>query len=170
MSAEAKILQGLVEGLSAAGAPHPAMQSAAEGEAAAKEISDEEVSLLLSAARVAPSADNAQIWRFITVRDEALRTRLGKAAGGRLEEAFANAPLVIVACAVRFVVTRTRKEQPFAMIDVPIALLHLLLAARELGNPCSWTIEPDEDAVREVLGVPSEARVVAMVAVGPANR
>jgi len=56
------------------------------------------------------------------------------------------------------------------MIDVPIALLHLLLAARELGNPCSWTIEPDEDAVREVLGVPSEARVVAMVAVGPANR
>ncbi len=172
-AAESKVLLRLVEGLPPRGEPFAWKASPAQPGAAGKaetsagaagDVSDDDLAILLSAARVAPSADNAQIWRFVTVRDEGRRRALGEAAKEPLVESFADASVVIVACGVRFIVTRARKEQPFAMVDVPIALLHVLLQASEMGLSCCWTLDCDEARVRETLGIPEDARVVAMVA------
>lgn len=129
-------------------------------------ISPEELRALLVAAQVAPSADNAQIWRFITVTQTAPRALLAAAVAAPMRDAVANAPLLIVACGARFVVTRTRREQPFALIDVPIAVTHMLLKAAELGLACAWTLDPDEMVVRRALAIPEEVRVVALLALG----
>ncbi|MFW6368974.1 MAG: nitroreductase family protein [Myxococcota bacterium] len=167
MTGEIGCLTKLVSGIAPEGEPHPrAARSFEREDEKGASVSEDELTALLSAARVAPSADNSQIWRFVTVRDPYLRRRLGEAAGERLSESFSRAEVVIVACAARFIVSRSRREQPFAMIDVPIAVLHLLLQAEEMGLPCSWKLGVDEQAVRSVLGVPGDVRVVAMLALG----
>jgi nitroreductase len=78
----------------------------------------------------------------------------------------AAAPLVIVTCGVRWIVTRARREQPFVMLDVPIAMTQILLQATELGLGCSWTLDCDEDLLRRLLGIPDDVRVVAVLGLG----
>jgi nitroreductase len=45
-------------------------------------VSDRDLDLLLEAARQAPSGENAQPWRFIVVKDEGMRKKMGAVAGG----------------------------------------------------------------------------------------
>jgi len=45
-------------------------------------VSEEDLKMILEAARQAPSGENAQPWRFIVVRDETTRKRLGTIARG----------------------------------------------------------------------------------------
>ena len=47
-----------------------------------EDVSENDLKLLLEAARQAPSGENAQPWRFIVVRDERTRKKLGAIAGG----------------------------------------------------------------------------------------
>jgi nitroreductase len=45
-------------------------------------VSDRDLDLILEAARQAPSGENAQPWRFIIVKDETMRKKMGAIAGG----------------------------------------------------------------------------------------
>ncbi len=45
-------------------------------------VSEQDLAMILEAARQAPSGENAQPWRFIIVRDPATRKQLGALAGG----------------------------------------------------------------------------------------
>jgi nitroreductase len=45
-------------------------------------VSEEDLAMILEAARQAPSGENAQPWRFIIVKDPATRKQLGAIAGG----------------------------------------------------------------------------------------
>jgi len=48
-----------------------------------REFSDKVLSRILEAARWAPSAHNAQPWRFVTIRDTVLKRRLAEAMANR---------------------------------------------------------------------------------------
>lgn len=127
-------------------------------------LDEAKLTAVLAAARVAPSADNAQTWRFVTVASEPTRRRLGESVSdATVGAALAAAHTIVAVCGIRWVVTRARREQPFVWMDVPIALTHLLLQATELGLGCCFTLDLDEAAVREVLGIPESVRVVALV-------
>ncbi len=154
-------MSGLVSGLVSGVSPH---EQPAQGQR--REVTDAELAALLAGARVAPSADNAQTWRFVTVRSEATLAELGRHVPPSLAQSVADASVVIVVCGVSWMITRTRREQPFVMLDVPIATTHMLLRATEMGLPCAWTLDCDESAVRAALGIPVEVRVIAIVAVG----
>lgn len=45
-------------------------------------VSDQDLNMILEAARLAPSGENAQPWRFIIVKDEGMRKKMGAIAGG----------------------------------------------------------------------------------------
>ena len=130
------------------------------------DIPEEELQAILAAGRIAPSADNAQTWRFITVKAHHTREALSQTVPETLTSTICSAPLIIVACGIRWIVTRVRREQPFAIIDVPIAVTHMLLQAEELGISCAWTLEFDEPKVKEILEIPQDVRVVALIALG----
>lgn len=132
------------------------------GPFSARELDHHEERALLAAARVAPSANNAQTWRFISVRAAETKALLSEAVPIDL----ADAPLVLVVCGVQSLLKSAKREQPFVMIDVPIAVTHLLLQAAELGLACRWTLDCDEERVRRVLGIPRGVRVVALLALG----
>ena len=118
---------------------------------------------ILDAARLAPSANNSQIWRFLVIDGEHLLREVAALSG---KPAFAGSRTVIVACAEPWIVGRRGREQPFFMIDVPIALSHVVLAARERGVSVSLSFEFDEQRVMKLIDAPKGYRGVALVAIG----
>lgn len=120
---------------------------------------------VLNAARLAPSANNAQPWRIIVVRDEDIKVRL--VAGAHGQKFLAEAPVVLVACGVPDEAFPTVGGYMSShVMDVSIALDHLTLAAHSIGLGTCWVAWFKEDKVREALGIPEDVRVVAMTPLG----
>jgi len=127
-----------------------------------KSVEEEKLLAVLEAGRLAPSAKNMQDWRFIVVRDSATRQRLAGAA--RDQQFVGQAPVVIAACGTSDLVMTC--GQPAYAIDVAIALDHMTLAAASLGLGTCWIGAFYEEKVKEILGVPQEIRVVALLPLG----
>ncbi|MCW4032265.1 MAG: nitroreductase family protein [Candidatus Bathyarchaeota archaeon] len=128
-----------------------------------KPVEDDKLNAILNAGRRAPSAANRQEWRFVIVRDPAIRQRIAEAADG--QTFVGEAPVIVVACAetdVRIM----RCGQLSYPIDVAIALDHISLAAVELGLGTCWIGAFDEHKVKEILGIPKEIRVVELMPLG----
>ncbi len=120
---------------------------------------------LFEALRLAPSACNYQPWRFIVVTNPETRTRL--AAACRNQAFIAQAPVVIVGCGFPAkAYQRMGGSGNSVDIDVAIAFDHLMLAAAEAGLGTCWIGAFEEKAVKEILGVPEEAKVVALTPLG----
>ncbi|MCX8036486.1 MAG: nitroreductase family protein [Candidatus Sumerlaeia bacterium] len=120
---------------------------------------------LLDALRLAPSACNYQPWRFIVVTNRETRTRL--AAACRNQNFIAQAPVIIVGCGFPAkAYQRMGGSGNSVDIDVAIAFDHLMLAAAEAGLGTCWIGAFEEKAVKEILGVPDEAKVVALTPLG----
>jgi len=126
-------------------------------------VEDKKLKLLLEAALLAPSASNRQEWRFVVVTDKKTRRKLMEAAAN--QDFVAEAPVVIAACA------QTDNHimmcgQPCYPIDIAIAVDHITLKAVEEGLGTCWIGAFDEKAVKSVLRIPPEIRVVALLTVG----
>jgi nitroreductase len=128
-----------------------------------EEIAEEVISRLFGAARLAPSASNRQEWRFVAVRDPALRRRLSRAARGQAHVAQAA---VVVACCAETDGHVMSCGQACYPIDVAIAVDHLTLCATAEGLGSCWIGAFQEDEVKEILGIPARIRVVALLALG----
>ncbi|NLF29512.1 MAG: nitroreductase [Planctomycetes bacterium] len=123
---------------------------------------------VLEAARLAPSGSNRQPWKFVVVRDPDLRARLVEACNG---QAFVGtAPVVIAACGT--MPDRTMScDVPGDPVDVAIAIDHMALQAAELGLGTCWIGAFKQDAVRSVLGIPADAKVIEVLTLGhPADK
>jgi nitroreductase len=125
-------------------------------------VEEDKLNTVLEAGRLAPSARNMQDWKFIVVRDPGLRRSLAEAARG--QSFVAQAPVVIAACGTSDLVMTC--GQPAYAIDVAIAVDHMTLAAFALGLGTCWIGAFYEDRVKQILGVPEEVRVVALLPLG----
>jgi nitroreductase len=120
---------------------------------------------VLNAARLAPSADNSQPWKFVVVRDEQTKLRLANASNG--QKFMAQAPVIIVACGIPDEAFPTVGGYMSShVLDVSIAVDHLTLAAHSVGLGTCWIAAFKEDKVREALGIPEDVRVVALTPLG----
>lgn len=120
----------------------------------------EKLDAILEAARLAPSWKNQQCWRFIVVTDEAKRRAITKRGWT------AEAPVIIVGCAHPGL-SGGNAGQQYYMLDMGIAMEHMVLAAAEQGLGTCWIGgQFDEDTVKAELGVPDGVRVVALLPVG----
>ncbi|MCX5798775.1 MAG: nitroreductase family protein [Proteobacteria bacterium] len=126
-------------------------------------VETEKLDSILEAARLAPSASNRQEWRFVVVQDKGIRQRLMQAAK---DQAFVGqAPVVIAACAKTDSHIMTCGQQCYP-IDVAIAVEHMALKATEEGLGTCWVGAFYEDKVKEILGIPQDIRVVALLVLG----
>ena len=119
----------------------------------------------LDAARWAPNAENAQIWRFLVVRDPDRIDRVLRRAGVG-EAAGAGQFALVVCCAAPFLISRRTAQQPFALIDVPIAALHAAMVAGEIGLGCNLLVDVDTPTVAASLDVPQDHQVVCLMMLG----
>ncbi len=127
------------------------------------ELEDSKLNRVLEAARLAPSANNRQEWKFIAVKDKLLREKLAEAASRQYF--IAQAPVVIAACATESQ-SVMRCGQPRYTVDISIAVSFMLLQAAELGLGTCWIGAFDEARVKEILKVPDGIRVVAITPLG----
>lgn len=132
----------------------------------------------IEAARVAPSAENVQPWRFVVVDDPEVKNRLIKKAFVGIYSPVrwaARAPVIIVILAKLDVFANRIGKQiqgtRYYLIDIGIAGEHLVLQAHELGLGTCWIGWFSEKGVRKALEIPRKFRIVSLMALGyPASR
>ena len=114
---------------------------------------------LMQVARLAPSARNTQIWFFTIISDsETIRQ-----TANRLESpGLGTAPVIITAQAGSALFKRMHHEQPFYLIDVPIAMTHISLGASEKGLAVEWVLVQDEPPFIQSLNLDASKRLVAI--------
>lgn len=72
------------------------------------EVPDEMIRELLKAARLAPSGENCQPWRFVVIKGQACKDQLAEAVA---QPFVIRAPLIIVACVDRMAMTDNYLKQ-----------------------------------------------------------
>ena len=158
-------------------------------------VSTEAIRRILSAALWAPSAHNAQPWKFIVLSDKESKNNLSNVMGAiwlrELEKdgvprltreatvkasanRFSFAPILIIACITLENMDsypdekRKQIERELAIQSLAAAVQNLLLAAyaEKLGS--CWHCAPIfcKDAVREALNIPKEIEPQALITIG----
>ena len=140
---------------------------------ASRSVEPEKLERCLEAARLAPSACNAQPWTFIVVDDAELKNQLADATADRwlpLNHWTKQAPVHVVIVVERANLTSRIgakvKKRDFSWMDVGIAAEHFCLqaAAQWLGTcMLGWF---KEERVRRLLHIPSSKRVGLIITVG----
>ncbi len=137
-----------------------------------RDIPDADVLAIMEAARLAPSAENAQPWRFVAVKSPAAREALSRACFSGIfspTRFAARAPLIVALCAERtglIEAGKSIKDRAMYQLDCGIAGEHLVLQAAELGLGTCWIGWFNRRAARRALGVPWHVQVVALIPVG----
>lgn len=128
-------------------------------------VEKEKLDICLDAARRAPSWANRQCWQFVLVEG-----RIQVDGLGIVPKHMKNVPALVVACAEPDK-SGNLDGKPYYMVDVAIAVEHLVLAAWEQGLGTCWVGAFKEDKVRSALGIPEDVRVVALIPIGyPADK
>jgi nitroreductase len=125
-------------------------------------VSENSVNKIMEAARLAPSAHNAQNYKFVVVRDRKKVKELAKAANQSFIE---KAPVVIVGVSLKPDVNMS-SGVPAYSLDLGIALDHMTLEAVEQGLGTCWIGAFYQEEVKEVLGIPQNYKVAAMLTLG----
>jgi len=149
---------------------------------------------LLRLAGRAPSAFNAQPWRFVVVRDEELKAKLTEAAYNQqqvlrapativmysdMEDALARMPEAmhpdmpsekrdagVASFRASFARKSDAEREAWGAEQSNIALGYLLLLAESFGLGTSPMLGFDAARVKSLLGLPEHVRIPALVAIG----
>ncbi|MEW6229344.1 MAG: nitroreductase family protein [Bacillota bacterium] len=129
----------------------------------AQEVPADKLERILEAARLAPSASNRQMWKFVVVRDPEKRRLLAEAANG--QSFVGEAPVVIAGVALRTSHVMSC-EVPSYAVDLAIAMEHIALAAAGEGLGTCWIGAFSQPKARQILGVPDQYKIVALMPLG----
>ncbi len=133
-----------------------------------KKVEDEKINFVLECARLAPSWTNKQCWQFIVVKDKKIIKDLSKTS--IINRWLKNVPVIIVACGDPKQ-SGFRNGIEYFIVDVSIALEHLVLAATDKGLGTCWIGGFSGKKVKKILKIPENIRVVALTPLGyPAER
>ncbi len=128
-----------------------------------KPVEKEKITKVLEAARLGPSAANAQPCHFIVVTDSKMRESLRTAYKA---DWFLKAPAIIVVCANPNMSWRRRDGEEYWKVDGAIAMQNLILTATELGLGTCWIANFDENELKKALNIPKDFKVVAITPLG----
>ncbi|WP_249666228.1 nitroreductase family protein [Nocardioides faecalis] len=134
---------------------------------ATHELGDDQVTRLLQAAQWAPSAGNAQPWRYLVAprgsrAHQVLVAHLSRGNSGWVP----RASVVLLAVAVTEPDAKKPRDPAYAVHDLGQASAHLTLQAHAMGLAAHQFSGFDHDAVAAELGLPEHARLLAGIAVG----
>jgi len=128
-----------------------------------KKVPMDVIKRVLDAARLAPSWANMQGVRYIVVTDKEQVEKVIDATSQKGK--FASAPMFIVAISdAKW--SGNNGDMAYYMLDVGIALEHLVLAATAEGLGTCWIGFFDEERLKEVLAIKKSNRVVALTPLG----
>ena len=127
-------------------------------------VSKEQIETLVELGMCAPTRLERKPWAFVVIQDRELQERIAKLL--RVHPYLETASAVIAVCA-------QPKRAPTWAMDASAAIENMLLAATAMDLGAAWVGAPDtalwdscEDVLRQALMIPSDVRIVSLVAVG----
>jgi len=124
-----------------------------------KKVPEDVLKKILEAGRQAPSAGNKQPWHFIIVTDEEIKEKLSH---GRWNSFIEESAFTIVGCGH----IGDAYSRKWSTIDTTIALENMVIAAWALGIGSCWIGDFKEDEVKQLLSIPDDWRVIALITFG----
>ena len=128
-----------------------------------KKIDRNVIERILEAGRSAPSAKNRQPWRFIVIDNDAVKSKVEKAAYG--QEYVGNAGAIIAACSTNIEYEMPNGQNSYP-IDISFAVSFMMLQAEHEGLGSCVVTTYDEKELKTILTVPYSMRVVMLLLVG----
>lgn len=135
-------------------------------------IPEEILNDMLEAARLAPSAQNRQPWRFIVLTNQDKIKDLAANTGliGISNFFIRKAPCLVIACADKSKNLRIN-EQDYYLVDTAIAFQQMMLMAWSHGIGGCWLAAFSEKKLRTYLDLPPSWKIVALSPFGyPAEK
>jgi nitroreductase len=137
-------------------------------------VEEEKILQCIESARLAPSACNAQPWRFVVVNDTNIKEQLVEKATAGIykfsKKVLSQASVIIVVVAdVSSFLSKAGsliRDTKFYLIDIGIACEHLVLQATELGLGSCYIGWFSEKGVKKVLNIPKKYKVPLLICLG----
>jgi len=132
-----------------------------------KDVSKEQLELIVKAGMAAPTAVNMQPWSFVIVKNRATLDKLADALP--FAKMLFDAPAAIVVCAIPDWSIAEHPEK-YSILDCSAATQNILLAVESLGLGAVWTAAyPREDrmkSVRNILDIPENIIPLNVIPIG----
>ena len=136
-------------------------------------VEKEKLDRILEAARMAPSACNAQPWHMIVVDDPELKNRVADATSTRalgINHFTKQAPVHILLVEEKVNLSSGIggwvKQKDYAQMDLGVVAAHIVLAAHAEGLGSCIVGWFDEEKMRELLSIPDSRRVWLDIVIG----
>ena len=138
-----------------------------------KPVEREKILTCIEAARMAPSADNVQPWRFLIIDEPELKMRFANEVFSGIyyiSKFAARAPvLILILARLDIIANRIGKQIQnihYYFIDIGIAGEHIVLQAEELGLGTCWIGWFNPRKARKFFKIPRKYKIVSLMAIG----
>ena len=134
-------------------------------------VEKEKIQVCIESARLSPSANNSQPWKFIVVDDYALKEQIADCAASLGMNKFTHeSPIIVVVVLekqnILSSVGSVIQDKEYCLLDVGIAANQFCLQAADLGlGSCiiGWF---DEKKVKRLLQIDRKKRVPLLISLG----
>ncbi len=123
-----------------------------------KMIPDDEIEMILEAARWTPSASNRQPWQFIVIKDKELLKTLSKITN--YGYFIAQAPVAIA------IVGKISESPNWYIQDTTLASMSIMLMAWSLGIGTCWIGSLDREKTKELLNIGKKDYLLTVLPLG----
>ena len=138
-----------------------------------KEVEKEKIIKIIEAARVAPSACNAQPWKFVVVNDKNLVRKIAENLYdpmiGINKFAITSPAFIVVVGEKRNLTSKMGeliKKKDYTSMDIGIASEHLCLAATELGLGTCMMGWFKEKNIKKLIDIPTNKEIHLVISLG----
>ena len=138
-----------------------------------RSVEKDKIERIIEAARLAPSACNAQPWSFVVVDEPDLKNKIADATSSRVlgmnhftKQAPVHLLLVEEKVNISSGIGGWIKKKDYAQMDLGIVAAHIVLAAQAEGLGTCIVGWFDEDKVKDLLHIPTSKRVWLDIVIG----
>lgn len=136
-----------------------------------KPVEKEKILQCIEAARLSPSANNSQPWKFIVIDEAELREKVASNVSWMGMNKFAPQAPVMVAIVLEkgkfissFASVLQKKE--YSLIDIGIVANQFCLQAADLGLATCMVGWFNERKIKKLLGIPKKKRIPLIITLG----
>ncbi len=132
-----------------------------------KEVSDDQIQILLKVGMYAPSASNQQPWHFVVITDGEILDEIAEVHP--YAKMLKQAQLAILVCGD----TERELSKGYWVVDCSAATQNILLAAHDLGLGAVWLgVHPRverKNEIRKIFDLPQNIQPMSLISVGYPN-
>lgn len=154
-------------------------------------IDDQELGYIIDSARSTPTSFNMQNWRFVAIRDRAIKEKIKRVAWDQPQVAVNS--LLVAVCAdlhawktphkywtandpktaksmadmtIDFYSSNPQLQRDEAIRSIGMSSMAIMFAATDLGYSCNPIVGYDADAVASIINLPENHVIGMLIAIG----